>query len=439
MDHPLVLGFEQRVFELVQRCAGEIGLLVQDELEGAGQRALDRGTAQFGIALARVRVTDREQRALDRDRVVHGGALADAPVVDIAAGIAGRDGIDHVRFLRCDTGHAEVRPHRYAHVLQHAVVLFHRRVIDDDARVVDGLVHDAERVGLRRPLEVVHRLRPVAVQPGVDFVDGDHFAVLRLGDQVLVVEAPPGGRIDAEALALVRRVGARPRRHIDDAHLEHVAFFRTLHVHRTGTDVHAQAFAGAPAEQAGVHRPGAAPVHALFLLVPVEHALGARVALDHAVVIVTGVVGERFDGDEIARTDFHLRLQRLREIAPVHRVGAGRNEVVAARLHRAVRRPRDRTADQTRAQRAQPGSDRPFQKPPPRRILGRRIVDMRVTVAIDLDGQMTFRIAETAVLMCGMCAAGHVMRSLSGLGWRRKGSSPRAAFVPAGKCFQING
>ncbi len=32
---------------------------MQDELEGSGQRALDRGAAQLGIALGRVRIAHR--------------------------------------------------------------------------------------------------------------------------------------------------------------------------------------------------------------------------------------------------------------------------------------------------------------------------------------------------------------------------------------------
>ena len=39
---------------------------------------------------------------------------------------------------------------------------------------------------------------------------------------------------------------------------------------------------------------------ALLVLGPEEHAFGARVALDHALGVVVGVMGERLDGDVVA-------------------------------------------------------------------------------------------------------------------------------------------
>jgi hypothetical protein len=64
--------------------------------------------------------------------------------------------------------------------------------------------------------------------------------------------------------------------------------------------VHAETFSRAAAEERAVHRPRPAPVDALALLVPEEHALRAGIALDHALGVVVGVVGQHFDGDEIA-------------------------------------------------------------------------------------------------------------------------------------------
>jgi hypothetical protein len=48
------------------------------------------------------------------------------------------------------------------------VVLFNGAVVDRHARVIDGFVNYAERIGLRRPLEVIDRLRPVALSSGVN-------------------------------------------------------------------------------------------------------------------------------------------------------------------------------------------------------------------------------------------------------------------------------
>src|SRR3977135_334169 len=60
-------------------------------------------------------------------------------------------------------------------------------MIPRHAGIIDGLVNDAERIGLRRPAEIVDRLRPVALPAGVDLVDGDDLARLRLGCEIVVV------------------------------------------------------------------------------------------------------------------------------------------------------------------------------------------------------------------------------------------------------------
>src|SRR5690606_21595637 len=160
-----------------------------------------------------------------------------------------------------------------------------------------------EGVGLRLPLVVVDGLGPAALLGGVHFVDRDHLALLGLLDQVVVVEAPPRRGVDAEALAGVLGVGAGPVAHVDDAHLEDVARLGALDVDRAGADVHAEAFAGTAPLDGGIHRARAAAVHVLFLLVPVENAFHAGVALDQALVIVVGVVGNGLDGDKVPRLD----------------------------------------------------------------------------------------------------------------------------------------
>ena len=216
------------------------------------------------------------------------------------------------------------------------MVLLDGLVVDRHAGIVDRLVHDAERIGLRRPAEIVDRLGPVALPGGVDLVDGADLARLRLGDQLLVVEAPPGRRVAAERLAGIGRVGARPRLHVDDAHFEDVAGLGAADVDRAGADVHAEALAGAAAEQLAVDRAGAAAVDALLVLGPQEHAFGAGIALDHALGIVIGMMGQRLDGDVVAGIDLELRLEQLAEIAPMHGVG-GRRQVVIGRLAAAPR------------------------------------------------------------------------------------------------------
>ncbi len=212
-------------------------------------------------------------------------------------------------------------------------------MVDRDAGVIDRLVYDTGRIGLRRPAEVVDRLRPVSLAARIDLVDGDHLARLGLGQQILVVEAPPGGRVAPEALALVLRIGARPRLDVDDPDLEDVPRLRLADRDRAGADVDAEAFTGAPAEERGLHRTRAATVHALALLVPVEDALRTRITLHHAVGVVVGVMREHLDRDEITGAHLDLGLQQLAEIAPVHRL-VGRGNVVVvlgSRYHPGLR------------------------------------------------------------------------------------------------------
>src|SRR5258707_815173 len=125
------------------------------------------------------------------------------------------------------------------------MVLLDRGVIDRNARIVDGFVHYAGRVGLRSPSEIIHGFRPVAFAGGVDLVDRDHFARLRLSEQVLIVKAPPCGRVAAESLSGILRIGARPGCDVDNAQLDHVTLLGAAYVDRAGADVHAEALAAA--------------------------------------------------------------------------------------------------------------------------------------------------------------------------------------------------
>src|SRR3954462_842710 len=193
-----------------------------------------------------------------------------------------------------------MRTYRNAHILQGAVVLLDRGVIDPNAGIVDGFVHHARRIGLWSPSEIVHGFRPVAFACRVDLVDRDHFARVGLGQQVLVVETPPCRRVAAESLSGILRIGAWPGRDVDDAQLDHVTLLGAAHVDGAGADVHAKALAGATPEQRGIHRSGATTVYALLLFGPQEHAFGAGIALHHALGVVVGMVGQRLNGDEVA-------------------------------------------------------------------------------------------------------------------------------------------
>src|SRR5262245_15697981 len=78
------------------------------------------------------------------------------------------------------------------------VVLLHDRMVDRHAWIVDDLVHDTIRIGLRNPAEVIDRVRPVLLPAGVDLVDRAHLAGLRFSKQIIVMKAPPGRRVAAE-------------------------------------------------------------------------------------------------------------------------------------------------------------------------------------------------------------------------------------------------
>src|SRR6185369_2171844 len=158
-----------------------------------------------------------------------------------------------------------------------------------------------ERIGLRRPPEAVDGARPVPLARGVQLVDRDDLARARLGQEILVLKTPPRGSVAAEALPRVPRVRARPRAHVQDAHLEHVAGLGPAHGDRPRADVHALPLTRATAEPARVHRSGTAAVHTLALPVPAKDALRAGIAPDHALGVVIGVVGQDLDRHGVAR------------------------------------------------------------------------------------------------------------------------------------------
>ena len=266
------------------------------------------------------------------------------------------------------------------------MVLLDGAVVDRDTWIVDGLVHHAERIRLRRPLKIVDRLCPVALSGRIDLVDGDDLARLRLGHQLLVVEAPPRRRVAAECLSGMGGVRARARLHVHDPQFDHVAGLGVAHVDRTGADVHAESLAGAAPQQLAVDRTGAAPVHALLVLGPEVDALGAGIALDHALGVVVGVMGQRLDRHVVAGIDLDDGFEQLAEIAPMDGVGGGRHVMM---LRLALPR-RDRLGgggrDQRHAaggqgRRASGGDKRAFQEAAP---FGVEIVEQLLAVELEV-------------------------------------------------------
>ena len=137
-----------------------------------------------------------------------------------------------------------MQPRRHLARLQDVLALADRGVIDAHAGIIDRRMDDAVGIGLRRPDVIVDGLCERLARR-VEFEDRDDLARLRLLDQVVIVEAPARRDVGAEAAAGVAGVAARPRPHVEDAHLQDVAGLGALDRHRAGEQMHADAFAGA--------------------------------------------------------------------------------------------------------------------------------------------------------------------------------------------------
>jgi hypothetical protein len=157
---------------------------------------------------------------------------------------------------------------------------------------------DAIGIGLRRPDVVVDRARE-GLAGGIELKDGDDFPGLRFFDQIVVLEAPGGSHVRAEAAARVTSVATRPGTNVEDANLQDIAGFGAFYDHRAGQQVHADPLARAEPEWA-ICRACAAARHRLVLPGPMKHALGAGVAGHHALAVVVRMMGQRLDGGPIA-------------------------------------------------------------------------------------------------------------------------------------------
>jgi hypothetical protein len=105
----------------------------------------------------------------------------------------------------------------------------HERMVHLHAGIVDRRMDDAIGIGLRRP-DVVVDSPCEGLAGGIELKDGDDFPRLRFFDQVVVLEAPGGGHVRAEAAACMTSVTTRPGANVQDANLQdvagHSAFYR---------------------------------------------------------------------------------------------------------------------------------------------------------------------------------------------------------------------
>jgi hypothetical protein len=195
-----------------------------------------------------MRIAHRQQRARDRDGIIHRRPLADSPVVDVPTDVVGGNGVDEVRLGWRQPEHSEVGADWDPKVLQDPVLFLDGGVVDGHPRIIDGLVNDTKGIRLGRPREVVDRAGPVLLPGGIELVDGDHLARLRLGQEILVMESPPGSGIAPEALSFVLGIGARTGSDVDDPDFEDIAGRGSPDRNGACADMHPEPFSRAPAK-----------------------------------------------------------------------------------------------------------------------------------------------------------------------------------------------
>jgi len=78
-----------------------------------------------------------------------------------------------------------------------------------------------------------------------------------------------------------------------------------------------------------IHRSRATAIHCLAIRVPLENALRTRIAFNHALDIVVGVMRNGFDSRVITGLQLQQRLHGLAEITPVDSLVISRDVVVA--------------------------------------------------------------------------------------------------------------
>src|SRR6516165_8214293 len=70
-------------------------------------------------------------------------------------------------------------------------------------------------------------------------------------------------------------------------------------------------------------------MHPLLGLIPGKDPLHSRIAFDHALVVVVGMMSHRLDGNDVPRCDGDKWCETLAEVAPVHGL-VGRGHVIVA-------------------------------------------------------------------------------------------------------------
>ncbi len=122
-------------------------------------------------------------------------------------------------------------------------------------------------------------------------------------------------------------IAARTRPDVEDANFQDIAGLGVLDCNRTGQQMDANAFAGA-AYKRTFGRPRAAADDSLMFPGPMKHAFGAGIARDHPLVVVVGVMGQRFDGGAVAGLQGQGRRDLFAEITPLDVLGSNGKEMM---------------------------------------------------------------------------------------------------------------
>src|ERR1700722_6325343 len=133
-------------------------------------------------------------------------------------------------------------PQGNANAVKHIVAFLDAARLNRYAGIIIGVMGHAERIGLRLP---AIRVKPARMRPGrivEDLVDRHHLARLRLGNELVIVIAPPRRHAGAEYPPGIFRALARTRHDVANTHLKYVAGLGIPDGDRPGADVHPEPF-----------------------------------------------------------------------------------------------------------------------------------------------------------------------------------------------------
>ena len=88
-------------------------VFVNEQLNQASGRGLDRRSRKLGVTLRHMRITKVEKSPLVKHRVVHCCARPEVPIVDVASKLSRRDAVHFAVFERGHTRYAKMGSKRH--------------------------------------------------------------------------------------------------------------------------------------------------------------------------------------------------------------------------------------------------------------------------------------------------------------------------------------